>query len=219
MSSSNSLIKNKWLNLKPFAHRGLHSDSIPENSMKSFIEAEKKGFNIELDVRITKDNELIVLHDKFINSLNIEKTNYKNLPKIKNEKIEKLETILDYFKNKQTKILIELKPTKKREILQNKTLELVEDMNNIAIISFDPRIVSFFSGKKVIGLSFDENKYIKYRIDILILLKAIKPDFLILHKSIIKNKEISKLRIPKIYWTITNKKEKEELIYYIFDKF
>lgn len=183
--------------------------------MKSFIEAEKKGFNIELDVRITKDNELVVLHDRYINNIAIEELNYIDLVEI-----EKLSTVINHFENKETKILVELKSTKKRKILQNKTFNLVEDMDNIAIISFDPRIVKFFSGKTVIGMSFDKNNYLKFRLDILIISIILKPDFLILHKSIEKNKELKFLKIPFIYWTIKNKSELNKNInHFIFDSF
>ncbi len=46
-----------------FAHRGLHSDTVPENSLTAFRLAKEQGFGIELDVRLTKDGELIVFHD------------------------------------------------------------------------------------------------------------------------------------------------------------
>ena len=44
------------------AHRGLH-DEAPENSMDAFRRAADYGLPIELDVRVTKDGELIVFHD------------------------------------------------------------------------------------------------------------------------------------------------------------
>lgn len=48
------------------AHRGLFDNklSIPENSMPAFRRAVKMGYGIELDVRLTKDNRLVVFHDK-----------------------------------------------------------------------------------------------------------------------------------------------------------
>ena len=46
-----------------FAHRGLHSDGAPENSMAAFKAAVRHGFGIELDVRLSKDGELVVFHD------------------------------------------------------------------------------------------------------------------------------------------------------------
>ncbi len=46
-----------------YAHRGLHGNGIAENSMSAFLAAKKAGYGIELDVRLSKDGELVVFHD------------------------------------------------------------------------------------------------------------------------------------------------------------
>ncbi len=48
-----------------YAHRGLfsHEKNIPENSMAAFSEAVKKGYGFELDVHLTADGQLAVIHD------------------------------------------------------------------------------------------------------------------------------------------------------------
>ncbi|MGF7011063.1 glycerophosphoryl diester phosphodiesterase [Lachnospiraceae bacterium PF1-22] len=48
-----------------FAHRGYHNIhlGIPENSMPAFSRAIAKGFGIELDLHLTRDQQLIVFHD------------------------------------------------------------------------------------------------------------------------------------------------------------
>ena len=46
-----------------FAHRGLHDSNKAENSMSAFAAAKEMGFGIELDVRLSKDGELVVFHD------------------------------------------------------------------------------------------------------------------------------------------------------------
>lgn len=48
-----------------YAHRGLHDNTsdAPENSMKAFQLAVEKGYGIELDVRLTKDEKVVVFHD------------------------------------------------------------------------------------------------------------------------------------------------------------
>ena len=45
------------------AHRGLHSEGIPENSLPAFEKAADGGFGIELDVHASKDGVLVVHHD------------------------------------------------------------------------------------------------------------------------------------------------------------
>ena len=49
---------------KNFIHRGYFNNiDIPENSIIAFSLALKRNFNIELDIKLNKDNELIVFHD------------------------------------------------------------------------------------------------------------------------------------------------------------
>jgi glycerophosphoryl diester phosphodiesterase/acylphosphatase len=47
------------------AHRGLHDKEagIPENSLAAFKRAVEAGYGIELDVRLTRDGQLAVVHD------------------------------------------------------------------------------------------------------------------------------------------------------------
>ena len=47
----------------PYAHRGLHGAEIPENSLAAFRRAAEKGYGIELDVHLTRDGQLAVIHD------------------------------------------------------------------------------------------------------------------------------------------------------------
>ena len=49
-----------------YAHRGLHNRElgIPENSMAAFRRARELGYGVELDVHLTKDGQLAVIHDK-----------------------------------------------------------------------------------------------------------------------------------------------------------
>lgn len=46
-----------------YAHRGLHSEGVPENSMAAFRKALDQGYGIELDVHLLRDGSLAVLHD------------------------------------------------------------------------------------------------------------------------------------------------------------
>ena len=56
-----------WAVLKRFryAHRGLHDSArgIPENSLAAFRAAVKHGYGAELDVHLTRDGRLAVIHD------------------------------------------------------------------------------------------------------------------------------------------------------------
>ncbi len=48
-----------------YAHRGLFDNDTdaPENSMKAFKKAVDAGYGIEMDIQLTKDNEVVVFHD------------------------------------------------------------------------------------------------------------------------------------------------------------
>lgn len=48
----------------PFAHRGLHDEKIPENSLAAFRAAVAAGVGIELDVQLSADGVLMVFHDE-----------------------------------------------------------------------------------------------------------------------------------------------------------
>jgi len=98
-------------------HRGTRR-FFDENTIPAFKAAQKVGADIiELDVRKTKDNKLIVFHDKTIDRITnhsgtINGITYKELKKIKtkhtNEKIPLLSKVLKEFKNK-IDFMIELK--------------------------------------------------------------------------------------------------------------
>ncbi len=107
------------------AHRG-YSDQYPENTMKAFLEAIKKGFNgIETDVHKTKDGQLVLCHDEKINRTSngqgyIKDYTYEELCQFRfnykfkdfDEKIPLLEELLDLAKGKDVILNIELKTDK-----------------------------------------------------------------------------------------------------------
>ncbi len=49
--------------LRPYAHRGLWNDEVPENSLAAFARAVSHGYAIELDVQLSKDGTVMVFHD------------------------------------------------------------------------------------------------------------------------------------------------------------
>ena len=49
-----------------YAHRGLHGDGRPENSMAAFRAAYDAGYGIELDLHLLSDGNLAVIHDSHL---------------------------------------------------------------------------------------------------------------------------------------------------------
>lgn len=55
------------LNAFAYAHRGLWTkDTVPENSLASFVAAAEAGLGIEFDVRPSEEGEIMVFHDPVI---------------------------------------------------------------------------------------------------------------------------------------------------------
>lgn len=54
-----------WLVDVPFAHRGLYDEAagVPENTLGAFLAAVDAGYGIELDVRRSLDDALVIAHD------------------------------------------------------------------------------------------------------------------------------------------------------------
>jgi glycerophosphoryl diester phosphodiesterase len=52
-----------WLTEVPLAHRGLHGGAVVENSLAAFAAAAGAGYGIELDVRLSLDGHVVVVHD------------------------------------------------------------------------------------------------------------------------------------------------------------
>lgn len=52
-----------WLAGYTYAHRGLHGDTIPENSLAAFAAAMDRGLGIECDVQRSGDGQAVVFHD------------------------------------------------------------------------------------------------------------------------------------------------------------
>ena len=60
-----------WLTRAPIAHRGLHDLDAgrPENSLAAFARCCDTGFAAELDVRLSRDGEVVVFHDRAVRRL------------------------------------------------------------------------------------------------------------------------------------------------------
>ena len=55
--------------IQPYAHRGLHNQDAPENTLAAFIAAVDAGYGMELDVQLTADGKLVVFHDNTLERL------------------------------------------------------------------------------------------------------------------------------------------------------
>ncbi len=123
-------------------HRGARACE-PENTLRSFKKALDLGVDaVELDVRKTKDNRIIVIHDAdvkrttngegSVSSLTLEKIKSFNIEK--DEKIPTLEEALDFL-DKKVRVFVELKEIGVEEqvatLVRKRKLE-----KNVVVVSF-----------------------------------------------------------------------------------
>ena len=132
-------------------HRGYHNEKDTENSLNAFKNAINNDMAIELDVHLTTDNKLVVIHDStlkrvtgkdgIVESLSTKelKENYRLLD---GEFIPTFKEVLDLV-NEQVPLVIELKVYKGNYKALAKRLkeELkdIKDKSKYMLISFDPR--------------------------------------------------------------------------------
>ncbi|MFW5779953.1 MAG: glycerophosphodiester phosphodiesterase family protein [Bacillota bacterium] len=145
-----------WLKERPFAHRGLHNEQFPENSMGSFKNAIKENYFIELDVRLMADDEVVVFHDANLKRMCKQALQIKKLTSedLRNKKFylpngEKIPLLKDVIKLCQghTKLLVEIKMTfSKGTKLEEKVYELIKGQEDwIAVQGFAPSTIKWFS--------------------------------------------------------------------------
>ena len=100
-----------------YAHRGLHGNGVPENSMLAFQKALDAGYGIELDVHLMADGNLAVIHDPSLKrtvgvDVQIEDLRTEDLENYQlegtAETIPLFRDVLDLYENKAP-LIIELK--------------------------------------------------------------------------------------------------------------
>lgn len=146
-----------WLRTTPIAHRGLHSNGLPENSLGAFSAAAEAGYAIELDVHCSTDGKLIVMHDDHTGRVTgqdylIRDTNSEVLTKLTLEgtqyRVPLLEEALDAV-NEKVPVLIEVKTGTSAARIGPILANAIRDATiPLAIESFDPRIVSWFKSNQ-----------------------------------------------------------------------
>ena len=134
-----------------YAHRGLHSAGVPENSRAAFREAVKLGLGSELDVHLLADGGLAVIHDsKLLRTTGaagrIEDLTLSQLDSYRlegtEETIPTLAQVLEIYGGKYP-LIIELKTAGgNHAALCQTVLEQLKDYTGVYCLeSFDPRVV------------------------------------------------------------------------------
>lgn len=131
-----------------FAHRGLHNNTHPENSLSAFKAARDNGYGIELDLHLLKDGTLAVFHDHALIRMTgkegtIEDLTAEDLSRFHlnntGETIPTFREVLSLFDGKAP-IIVELKAAGNHRALVHAAMaELQNYAGAYCIESFDPR--------------------------------------------------------------------------------
>lgn len=132
-----------------YAHRGLHGNGVPENSMQAFRLALEKGYGVEFDVHLMRDGSLAVIHDANLRRTAgadavIEELTAEQLADYclegTRERIPLFQDVLALFDGKAP-LIIELKAEKgNHNALAEAVCKVLEEYKGpYCIESFDPR--------------------------------------------------------------------------------
>ena len=136
-----------------YAHRGLHSEGVPENSMAAFRAALDHGYGIEFDLHLLKDGNLAIIHDAslkrtagadvMIEDLTTEDLTSYHLEGTE-ETIPTFRQLLDLYAGKAP-LIIELKPERGNHAALTETAcRMLEDYEGVYCLeSFDPRCIAW----------------------------------------------------------------------------
>lgn len=139
-----------------YAHRGYYrkDQSIPENSMVGFARAAENRFGVELDVHLTRDGKLAVLHDESLKRMCGVAMNLSDLRSgdLKKYKLAGTENTIPLFSdvlkliNGKIPMVIEVKPYGGNigKLCERLCRELEGYKGIYCVESFDPRAVYWF---------------------------------------------------------------------------
>ena len=134
-----------------YAHRGLHGNGVPENSMAAFRASLEHGYGIEFDLHLLKDGNLAVIHDSLLKRTTGQEGRIEDLTTedLKNyhlegteETIPTFQELLDLYDGKAP-LIVELKPVNGNHAKLTETAcEMLQAYPGVYCIeSFDPRCV------------------------------------------------------------------------------
>ena len=216
-----------------FAHRGLHGQGVPENSMLAFRKAREQGYGVELDVHLLADGNLAVIHDfelvrttgknGVVEDLTVAQLDEYFLENTM-QTIPTLEQVLHLFDGRAP-LIVELKAVGKNySVLCKKTCELLDSYNGLFCLeSFDPRCVHWLRKNRpdLIRGQLTENFFrskasklpwlLKFLLTNQVLNFLTQPDFVAYKFQDRKNISdflVRKLwKTPSVTWTLLNKRE------------
>lgn len=180
-----------------FAHRGLHSDTVPENSIEAFRLATEAGYGIELDVRVSSDGELMVFHDDTLDRVTSEKGAFeaRSAEELKKIKLLGTENTIPTFievlelVDGRVPLLVEIKEFNGSYVTSEKAAEALRKYKGPFIVeSFNPFVLQKFKKlapeimRGFLSQDFSDNKKLRgarwFLLKNMLLNFLAKPDFI-----------------------------------------
>lgn len=219
-----------WIAGCAFAHRGLHSSHVPENSRAAFAAAIAKGHGIELDVQRSSDGQPVVFHDDSLERLTgahgpVNRRSAQQLGSYRlqgsEETIPTLRQVLSQIGGR-VPVLIEIKSARDshvagRCLAVRRVLEGYTGPH--AVMSFDPRVSRWFSKYSpytVRGLVMSEegDRTAFARLKRRLALWQARPDFLAYDVQDLPSPFVEAQRrrgIPVASWTVRGEEQFERV--------
>lgn len=148
------VVRNKFYG-RNYAHRGLHTkdQSVPENSLAAFAAAADAGYGIELDIQLSKDDQVVVFHDDTLQRAcgvdkRVDELTYLELQELRlfgtNEPIPLLTDVFALVAQR-VPLIVEVKTGRKNELLCKHALALIKQYpGDVCVESFHPGIIDWF---------------------------------------------------------------------------
>lgn len=142
-----------WIEETPIAHRGLHGQGVPENSLAAIERAVDHGYAVEIDVRLSSDGVPVVFHDPTLERMTGEATPVNQAPWSRlgslalagtESNIPSLQDVLDTVDGREG-LLVEIKNHGDPGRLEAKVHEVLAGYDGpFAVQSFNPYAMAWF---------------------------------------------------------------------------
>ncbi len=213
----------EWLTRWEYAHRGLHSDGVPENSLLAARLAIEAGMGIECDIQRSRDIVPMVFHDWELDRLTdgggdtgelsadeLQLLRYRD----GEERPASLRHLLDLIAGR-VPVLIEIKSKPGYDVERSceaVSVVLKSYSGMCAVMSFDPRVAAWFrehSAQTSCGLVMREDGYGHTQTlqERQTALQEARPDFLAYHIAALPCSWVADLRaggLPVLTWTVNS---------------
>ena len=216
-----------------YAHRGLHREGVPENSMAAFKAALDHGYGIELDIHLLKDGNLAVIHDSLLNRTTGQPGHIEDLTteQLKDYRLEGTEETIPEFMDVLTlfagkaPLIVELKPENgNHAALAEAACNMLASYNGpYCLESFDPRCITWLKKNRphlirgllayrYVGTRSELPDYLKFLLTHNMLNFTCMPDFIAYRycdrQKTVSNDLCRKLwKLQGVTWTLKTQQE------------